>query len=90
MPTRHRRRRPVPRQWRDRHHHLSLHSYRRYGVGGWGRLADRASGTCSCGTTFGKAAGRHNMNADDVRDAWRDHVEDAYYLLANGAEVIEP
>lgn len=73
------RRKPVPREWRDENHRLDLHSHRRYAARGDGRLADRAGGRCSCGATFGLAAGRHNMGAADVRDAYADHVAESYH-----------
>lgn len=73
------RRKPVPREWRDDHHDLTLYSHRRYAARGDGRLGDRAGGVCSCGERFGLRADRHNMNAADVRDAWMDHVARAYH-----------
>ena len=72
------RRRPVPREWREENHWLDVRAYRGYHVRGGG-YTSRAGGVCSCGARFGKSADRHNMNAADVRDAWLDHVEAAYY-----------
>lgn len=71
-------RRPVPRLWREENHALDVHSYRSYYVRGGG-YTSRAGGRCDCGAIFGTRAGDHNMDAAAVRDAWRDHVEDAYY-----------
>lgn len=80
-----RRRRPVPRAWRDEHHSISVSS--RYHSGGAirGSVVYRAGGVCSCGEKFGKAADRHNMDRWDVLEAWRDHVEHAYYAERAGA-----
>jgi hypothetical protein len=75
------RRKPVPSEWRDQNHRLNLTSRRRYAARGDGRLADRAGGVCSCGARFGLRADppRHNMNAADVRDAYADHVAEAFH-----------
>lgn len=75
------RRKPVPSAWREEHHHLDLRSHRRYAARGDGRLGNRAGGICSCGERFGLSADppRHNMNADDVRDSYMDHVAHAYH-----------
>lgn len=75
------RRKPVPREWREEHHYLDLYSRRRYAARGDGRLDNRAGGICSCGERFGLRADppRHNMNGDDVRDAYMDHVARAYH-----------
>lgn len=80
------RRRPVPREWREGHHELDVRAYRGYHIRGGG-YTSRASGTCSCGVGFGKAAEppRHDMNAADVREAWLDHVEQEFYKQADEA-----
>jgi hypothetical protein len=46
---------------------------RGYHVRGGG-YTSTAGGRCDCGELFGLKAGRHNMNAADVREAWLDHV----------------
>jgi hypothetical protein len=73
-------RRPVPRLWRAENHALEVYSQRSYYVRGGG-YSSRAGGRCDCGATFGLRAvpPQHNMDAADVRAAWLDHVEDAYY-----------
>lgn len=73
-----RRRRPVPREWRFEHHCLEVTAYRGYFIRGGG-YKSTAGGRCDCGAVFGTKADKHNMNAADVREAWMDHVEDAYY-----------
>jgi hypothetical protein len=73
-----RRRRPVPREWREENHWLRAYAHRGYHVRGGG-YTSRAGGTCSCGAKFGTAANRHNQNAADVRDDWLDHVAQAYH-----------
>jgi hypothetical protein len=75
------RRRPVPQAWRACYHELRQTT--RYHARGAvrGQRVYRSSGVCSCGARFGLAADRHNMDAGDVREAWRDHVETAYHDL---------
>lgn len=72
------RRKPVPAEWRDDHHWLDVYAHRGYHVIGGG-YTSTAGGRCSCGAVFGTDADRHNMNAADVRDAWMDHVAEAYH-----------
>lgn len=73
------RRRPVPVEWREEHHWLDVGSRRSYGVRKGSVHYTRAWGRCSCGKEFGTLAGNHTLHAADVRDKWKDHVEDAYY-----------
>lgn len=70
------RRRPVPRWWREDHHRLSTTTH------AWGsgfRRASRTKGYCSCGARWPDSPRTDNLMADDVRDEWLDHVEEAYY-----------
>jgi hypothetical protein len=73
------RRRPVPVWWRDQHHSLWVRSRYHSSVPQQGIRTYRAGGVCSCGAKFGSRADRHNMERADVIEAWKDHVEDAYY-----------
>ena len=73
------RRRRVPREWRDQHHRLSVSSHiAGGGWGGWGRVY-RARGTCRCGAHWPIGVRVDNMTREEVIEAWKDHVEDAYY-----------
>jgi hypothetical protein len=73
------RRKPVPREWRENNHWLNQHT-RYYGGGAIrGSRTYRSGGVCSCGARFGHAADKHNMTAADVRDAWLDHVAQAFH-----------
>lgn len=83
------RRRPVPRAWREAHHRLSVRSRVAGGspIRGGGNVY-RARGRCSCGVEFNperKADGSlryaNDMTRAGVIEAWRDHVEEAYYLV---------
>jgi hypothetical protein len=75
------RRKPVPRAWRDLNHDLSQRT--RYWSGGAirGSRTYRSGGICSCGARFGLDAQpqRSNMAAEDVREAYLDHVAQAYH-----------
>lgn len=80
------RRRPVPREWREEHHSLDVRSHiAGGGWGGWDRTY-RARGRCACGVEFnpsrnpdGTPTNANYMTREDVIEAWKDHVEDAYY-----------
>lgn len=79
-------RRPVPREWREEHHDLDVHSHSA-GSAAYGRgRVYRARGKCSCGVEFnpsrnpdGTRRNADNMDREDVIEAWKDHVEAAYY-----------
>lgn len=73
------RRKPVPRAWRDEHHRLTQRTGYHSGGAIRGSRVYRSGGMCSCGVTFGLSAGKHNMNADDVREAYNDHVAREYH-----------
>lgn len=80
------RRRPVPREWRDEHHWLNMSSRRSYGVQKGSSFYSRSGGRCSCGATFGTAAGRHNYGYAEVLEQWKDHVEAEYYADQDGEQ----
>lgn len=71
-----RKRRPVPRDWRDEHHRLTIRA-RAWGQGF--RRVSRAKGVCSCGVRWPASANTDNMTPDAVRAAYNDHVERAYH-----------
>lgn len=72
------RRRPVPRWWRNANHSLST-SARRYGTGIRGSMTYRTRGRCSCGASW-PGPGCDNLTRADVLDYWNDHVEEAWRL----------
>lgn len=73
-------RRPVPREWREIHHELDLRTT--IAGGGWGghRRTYRSKGFCSCGAQWPWSRNANNLQADDVRDYWRNHVEAMFYV----------
>lgn len=81
-----RRRRPVPVEWRFEHHELDVRSH--VAGGGWGGRPRtyRARGRCACGEQWnaeylpdGTRSRSDTWSRDDVIEAWKDHVEEAYY-----------
>ena len=89
------RRRPVPKEWREENHWLSVSSH----VAGGkvrGVIPYRARGKCSCGVEFnpaknadGTLSHSNTMDRADVIEEWKDHVEEAYYPDASGDMGIE-
>ena len=73
------RRKPVPREWREENHYLTLRTRRMYGVVKGSGHRSRSRGTCSCGAQWPASEGSDNLHADDVRDYWLDHVAKAYH-----------
>ena len=70
------RRRPVPIEWREDNHWLTTRSH------AWGngfRRTSRTRGQCSCGTSWPDSPNANNLDYQDVLEAWKDHVEEAYY-----------
>jgi len=79
------RRRPVPFDWREEHHWLSVRSTRSYGVRKGSGHYSRSQGICSCGERW-PTGHANNLHYADVVDLYMDHVERAYYNRNNSEE----